>query len=390
MTLRGAAAIVGIGDTPVGTLLGWTATDLCIEAARLALADAALDKTAIDGLVTCDSMAQPHMYHAEMIAESMRIAPAWCMTLSAGGATNFAAVRHAAAAIATGQCTTVLVSAADTMRTGLTPERAQAQMASTGDPDFEAPYGLPVPGSYALIARAHMHAFGTTPEQLAHVAVTTRAHAALNPAAEKRTPITVDDVLSSRMIADPLHLLDCSLVSDGGAAIVITAADRARDLPHPPAYLLGAGEGRSHEHVSQAPSLVESAARDSGRRAYDMAGLGPSDVDFAELYDCFTPVVLIELEDLGFCPKGEGGRFVADGHTALGGALPTNTHGGLLSHAHPGNPGSMFALTEAVRQLRGTAGARQVAGAEIGLVHGQGGILSSHCTLILGREGARW
>jgi len=387
VTLRGATAIVGVGDTPVGKLPDWTATDLCIEAARRALADAGLKKDAIDGLVTCDSMAQPHMYHAEMIAESMRIAPAWCMTLSAGGATSFAAVHHAAAAIATGQCRTVLISSADTMRTGLSPERAQAQMASTGDPSFEAPYGLPVPGSYALIARAHMHAFGTTPEQLAQVAVTTRAHAALNPEAEKRTPITVEDVLSSRMIADPLHLLDCSLVSDGGAAIVVTAADRARDFPHPPAYLLGAGEGRSHEHVSQAPSLVESAARDSGRRAYDMARVGPSDVDFAELYDCFTPVVLIELEDLGFCPKGEGGRFVADGHTALGGSLPTNTHGGLLSHAHPGNPGSMFALTEAVRQLRGTAGARQVAGAEIGLVHGQGGILSSHCTLILGREG---
>ena len=389
MSLRGAVAIVGIGDTAVGKLPGWTATGLCVEAARLALADAALDKSAIDGLVTCDSMVEPHMYHAEMIAQTMRIRPRWCMTLSAGGATNFAAVHHAAAAIAAGQCTTVLIVSADVLRTGLTPERAQAQMSSTGDPDFEAPYGLPVPGSYALIARAHMHAYGTTAEQLAQVAVTTRAHAALNPAAEKRTPITVDDVLSSRMIADPLHLLDCSLVSDGGAAVIVTGADRARDFPSPPAFLLGAGEGRSHEHVSQAPSLVESAARESGRRAYEMAGLGPADVDFAELYDCFTPVVLIELEGLGFCPKGEGGRFVADGHTALGGSLPTNTHGGLLSHAHPGNPGSMFALTEAVRQLRGDAGERQVRGAEIGLVHGQGGILSSHCTLILGREVGR-
>ena len=389
MSLRGAAAIVGIGDTAVGKLPGWTATGLTVEAARLALADAALDKSAIDGLVTCDSMVEPHMYHAEMVAQTMRIRPRWCMTLSAGGATNFTAVHHAAAAIAAGQCSTVLIVSADVLRTGLTPERAQAQMSSTGDPDFEAPYGLPVPGSYALVARAHMHAYGTTAEQLARVAVTTRAHAALNPAAEKRTPITVDDVLASRMIADPLHLLDCSLVSDGGSAVIVTAAERARDFPHPPVLLLGAGEGRSHEHVSQAPSLVTSAARESGRRAYDMARLGPADVDFAELYDCFTPVVLVELEDLGFCPKGEGGPFVADGHTALGGSLPTNTHGGLLSHAHPGNPGSMFALTEAVRQLRGDAGERQVRRAEIGLVHGQGGILSSHCTLVLGREVAR-
>lgn len=389
MSLRGSAAIVGIGDTPVGKLPHWTATDLCVEAARLALADAALDKSAIDGLVTCNSMVEPHMYHAEVIAETMQIRPRWCMTLSAGGATNLAAVHQAAAAIAGGLCTTVLISAADTLRTGLTPERAQAQMASTGDPNFEAPYGLPVPGSYALIARAHMHAFGTTAEQLARVAVTTRAHAALNPAAEKRAPISVADVLSSRLIADPLHLLDCALVSDGGAAVILTGRERARDFPHCPVRLLGAGEGRSHEHVSQAPSLVESAARESGRRAYDMARLGPTDVDFAELYDCFTPVVLIELEDLGFCPKGEAGRFVEDGHTALGGSLPVNTHGGLLSHAHPGNPGSMFALTEAVRQLRGTTGPRQVRGAEVGLVHGQGGILSSHCTLLLGREGER-
>jgi acetyl-CoA acetyltransferase len=389
VSLRGTAAIAGIADTPVGKLPGRGATELCVEAARLALADAGIDKRAVDGLVTCNSMVEPHMYHAEVIAEAMRITPRWCVTLSAGGATNLAAVAQAAAAIAAGQCSTVLISAADTLRTGLSAERAQAQMASTGDPSFEAPYGLPVPGSYALVARAHMDAFGTTPEQLAQVAVTTRAHAALNPAAEKRAPISVDDVLGSRMIADPLHLLDCSLVSDGGAAIVVVAAERAGDFPHPIVRLLGAGEGRSHEHVSRAPTLVASAAQDAGRRAYAMAGIGPAEVDFAELYDCFTPVVLIELEDLGFCPKGEGGRFVGDGHTALGGSLPTNTHGGLLSHAHPGNPGSMFALTEAVRQLRGAAGARQVDSAEVGLVHGQGGILSSHCTLVLGRDGVR-
>ena len=243
-----------------------------------------------------------------------------------------------------------------------------------------------MPVSYAFLARAHMHEFGTTEEQLASVAVTTRAHAALNPAAEKRDLITVRDVLESRLIADPLHLLDCSLVSDGGSAVVVTRADRAADHPHRPIYLLGAGEGHSHEHISAAHSLTASAARESGERAYAMAGLSPDDVDFAELYDCFTPVVLIELEDLGFCAKGEGGPFVEAGHTALGGRLPTNTHGGLLSHTHPGNPGSMFALTEAVMQLRGDAGERQVEGAEVGLVHAQGGILSSHCTLLLGRE----
>jgi acetyl-CoA acetyltransferase len=237
-----------------------------------------------------------------------------------------------------------------------------------------------------LIAQAYMHEFGATPEQLASVAVTCRQHASLHPGAQMREPITIDDVMQSRMIADPLRLLDCSLVSDGGAAIVLTSAERAKDFPHQPVYLLGAGEGHGHEHISQARSLTTSAARESGERAYAMAGLGPGDMDLVQVYDCFTPVVLIELEDLGFCAKGEGGAFVAEGHTRLGGRLPMNTHGGLLSHCHPGNPGSMFALTETVAQLRHAAGERQVAGAETALVHAQGGILSSHCSVILGRE----
>ncbi|MEE4143222.1 MAG: thiolase family protein, partial [Halieaceae bacterium] len=213
-----------------------------------------------------------------------------------------------------------------------------------------------------------------------------RAHAARNPAAQMRDPITVADVLGSRLIADPLHLLDCSLVSDGGSAIVLTSAELARDLAQAPVYLLGAGEGHTHEHISQAHSLTTSAAREAGERAYAMAGLGPADMDFAQLYDCFTPTVLLELEDLGFCAKGEGGAFLESGATLPGGTLPVNTHGGLLSHSHPGNPGSMFALTEAVWQLRHAAGGRQVHNAGVGLVHAQGGIMSSHTALILGRE----
>jgi acetyl-CoA acetyltransferase len=166
----------------------------------------------------------------------------------------------------------------------------------------------------------------------------------------------------------------------------MTSAERARDFKQKPVYLLGVGEGHSHEHVTQALSLTASAARDAGQRAYAMAGLGSADVDVAELYDCFTPVVIIELEDLAFCPKGEGGRFVEGGRIELGGELPVNTHGGLLSHCHPGHPGSMFSITEAVRQLRGSCGARQVEGAKIALVHGQGGIMSTHCTAIFGSE----
>jgi len=233
-----------------------------------------------------------------------------------------------------------------------------------------------------------MREYGTTSEQLAQVAVSARAHASLNPAAEMRDPITVDDVMNSRVVADPLHALDCSLWSDGGGAVVVVAAERAKDFPNKPVFFLGCGEAHWHEHFFHARSLTTTAASESGPRALEMAELALSDMDFAQVYDCFTPVVLMELEDLGFCPKGEGGRFVENGNIELGGTIPVNTHGGLLSHSHTGHPGSMFALTEAVTQLRGDGGARQVENAEVGLVHGQGGVLSSHATLILGAEAA--
>jgi len=307
-------------------------------------------------------------------------------SIGAGGGTTFSAVHHAAMAIANGVCKTVLITMADNLLTGFSREQAMATQSSVGHSQFETPYGPTVPALYALIAQAHMATYGTTPEQLAAIAVVCRKHAALNPAAQKQEPISVQDVLDSRMIADPLHLLDCSLVSDGGAAIILTSAAHAIDFPHHPVYLLGAGEGHGHEHISQARSLTTSAAVESGRRAYATAGLGPRDIDLAQLYDCFTPTVLIELEDLGFCEKGEAGAFVEAGHIELGAQLPVNTHGGMLSHCHSGNPGSMFALTEAVKQLRHQADNRQVEDAEVALVHAQGGVMSSHATLILGRE----
>lgn len=385
-TLRGKTVIIGAADTQVGVVPTMGATQLCIEAILRALWDAGIDKGEVDGLITCNSMADPYLYHAEAMAEYLQIFPSYCGSIGAGGGTTFAAVQQAACAIVSGVCQTVVIASADSLRSGLSRERAMAVQSSSGHPQFESPYGAPVPAFYALIARAHMHEFGTTAEQLAAVAVSTRLHAVRNPAAQMRTPISIEEVLNSRMIADPLHLLDCSLVSDGGSAIVMTSAARARDRRQKPVYILGAGEGHGHEHISAARSLTRSAAAEAGKRAYQMAGVGPKDVDFAELYDCFTPVVLIELEDLGFCAKGEGGAFVASGVTQPGGSFPVNTHGGLLSHCHPGNPGSMFALTEAVLQLRGQAGERQLGKAELALVHAQGGIMSSHCTLILGRE----
>ncbi len=385
-SLRGKVAIVGAADTEVGKIPHLGPTALCIDAASRALDDAGISKDQVDGLVTCNSMVEPYMYHAEVMAEYLQIFPRYCISANAGGGTTFSTIQHAATAIVAGVCETVLVTMADCLRTGLSREQAKKMQSSTGHPEFETPYGATVPAFYALIARAHMDAYGTTPEQMAAVAVSGRRHAARNPAAQMRELITVEDVLNSRLIADPLHLLDCSLVSDGGAAIIMTSAERAAGFPHDPVYILGAGEGHSHEHISQAHSLTTSAAVESGRRAYKMAGLGPRDIDLAQIYDCFTPVVLIELEDLGFCEKGEAGAFVESGQTTLEGTLPMNTHGGMLSHCHPGNPGAMFSLTEAVAQLRRQAGARQVADAEIALVHGQGGIMSSHATLILGRE----
>lgn len=384
--LRGAVAIVGAADTPVGILPQVGATQLCVDAARRALRDAGIRKDQIDGLITCNSMAEPHMYHAEVIAEYLQIRPRYCTGAAAGGSISFAVLHQAASAIATGMCHTVLIAMADSLRSGLTREQAMTSQSSTGHPQFESPYGPTVPAYYALIARAHMAEYGTTEAQFAAVAVAGRKHAHLNPAAQMRELITVDDVLNSRLIADPLHLLDCSLVSDGGAAVIVTSAERARDFPHAPVYLLGAGEGHGHEHISQARSLTTSSARAAGQRAYEMAGLGPRDMDFAQLYDCFTPTVLVELEDLGFCAKGEGGAFIESGAIEPGGRLPVNTHGGLLSHCHPGHPGSMFALTETVFQLRHAAGGRQVSNAQTALVHAQGGIMSSHATIILGRE----
>lgn len=379
-------AIVGAADTEVGVIPDYGATQLCVDAARRVLDDAGITKDQIDGLITCNSMAEPYMYHAEMIAEYLQIFPRYCMAIGAGGATAFSILQHAASAIVTGVCDTILISMADSLRSGLSRDQAMLIQSSTGHAQFESPYGPTVPAYYALIAQAHMHEYGTTEEQLAGIAVACRNHAVLNPAAQMREPISVDDVLNSRMIADPLHLLDCSLVSDGGAAVIMTSAERAKDFPQQAVYLLGVGEGHGHEHISQAQNLTTSTAVESGKRAFEMAGLTPKDIDMAQLYDCFTPTVLIELEDLGFCAKGEAGAFVEAGEIELGGSLPVNTHGGLLSHSHPGNPGSMFHLTEAIIQLRHQAGKRQVQDAEVALVHAQGGIMSSHCTLILGRD----
>jgi acetyl-CoA acetyltransferase len=292
---------------------------------------------------------------------------------------------QAAMLIEAGHCRHVLVVAGDNRLSGLRGN-AGSTIASLGaHKQWEAPWGLTVPSAYALVASRYMHEYGVAPEQLAAIPVTQRYHASLHPKAHKRKPITIEDVLTSRMIASPLRLLDCCPNSDGGAALVISAADAARDAPDGSVGILGAGQGHTHEYIVAAPSLTQFGCKESSARAFQRAGVTPSDMDFAQIYDSFTVTLAVGLESVGLFEKGEAGHAAANGELRLGGRLPCNTHGGLLSFGHSGAAGNMWHFVEAVEQLRGTCGERQVNNAKLGFVHGDGGILATHCSVILGR-----
>ena len=378
--------IVGIGESRCGKVPDRSALQLQSDAARAALDDAGLTLADIDGLITTPVRVEPWNMPCGVVASFLGIKPAYLSTLDLAGASGAAMIHHAAMAVASGQCHTVLCVAGQNLLTNRTRASAVQTMAESGaaHPQFEVPYGPLVASNYALIAQRHRHEYGTTEEQMAEVAVTMRRHASLNPNAHQTKPITLRDVLDSPMITSPLKRFDCALVSDGAAAAIVTSADRARDLKQKPVRLLGQGYGLSHSYVGEALNLPFSGAVESGKKAFAMAGVTHADIDVAELYDCFTITVIIELEDLGFCKKGEGGAFVQGGRIALGGELPVTTHGGLLSACHPGLGGGFFHVLEGVRQLRGAAGARQVADARLALVHGNGGAIAIHCTLILG------
>jgi acetyl-CoA acetyltransferase len=387
VSLRNSCAVVGIGESDIGKLPHMTGLGLNAQAARRALDDAGLRPGDIDGLLTAYSMTEPYFMLGTVLSEYLGLRPAYCASLVAGGATPAIMLVHAAAAIATGQASTVLVVTGENRASGQSRDQAVAALAAAvGHPYFEHPYGPSIPGCYAMIARRYMHEHGTTRRQLAHVAVTTRRHACLHPNSHMRTPITLEEVLAAKPIADPLTILDCCLISDAAGALVVTRPDKAHAGRAMPVWFLGAGECHTHEHLLSAPSLAEFGATHSGRLAYAMAGMAPSDIDVAQLYDCFTIVPVIELEELGFAPRGSGGAFWETGQAAIGGSLPVNTHGGMLSHAHAGAAGGMFGIIEAVAQLRGGLGERQVEEARTALVHNEGGVMSSHCTLILGRE----
>lgn len=375
--------IVGVAESPLGEVHDHTELSMAAVASREALAEAGMTTRDVDGIFVNYMGEEGSVQVGEYLGIFQ---PRWADSSDLGGAAFEAFVHHAMAAITAGRCEVALVTYASRQRSlrlrTMTDARSQVTIGS----QFEAPYGLPAPiGHYAMIAARHMYQYGTTSEQLAEIAVAARKWAQMNPKAWRRDPLTVEAVLNSRMISEPLHSLDCCLVTDGGGAIVLTNKERARNAAKKPVRVIGAGESQTHWHISQMPDLTVSAGAVSGREAFAMAGISPADVDFVEPYDSFTITVLIALEDLGFCKKGEGGAFVENGRLAPGEALPAMTSGGGLSYNHPGAFGLLL-LVEAVRQLRGEAGERQVPNARIGVAHGVGGMFSTAGTVVMARD----
>ncbi|QKH39591.1 thiolase [Achromobacter pestifer] len=386
-SLRGQIAIAGVGHAGLGEAHGYTEMEVLAQAAARAVADAGLSMRDIDGLATCSSSAT---MWSMPVAEYLGLRPRYIEATMLGGSSFVSHLLPSVMALASGQCDAVLVCYGSTQKTAVFGRKEGVKARTLLDPQpFEYPYSPMQPvTSYALAAARHMHQYGTTREQLAEVAVAARAWARLNPEAAMREPLSIEDVLRSRPVSDPLTVRDCCLVSDGGGAYVMVRADRARHLKQAPVYVLGSATAVWNRQISSMEDLTVTAAAESGKRALAMAGLGIADVDVAELYDAFTINTLLFLEDLGFCKKGEAGAFVQGGGIAPGGRFPVNTNGGGLSCVHPGMYG-IFLVIEAVRQLRAQAGARQVPGADIALVHGNGGTLSSQSTAILGGSATR-
>jgi len=376
---RGAAAIIGVAESDLGAVAkDMSAIDLMAQGVQRALADCGLRLRDVDGLLCATAQSRTS---GLSLAEYLGISPAFIDSTILGGASFMFHVAHAQAALQLGLCKIAVIAYGSTQRT---IGRRHASVREYNP--YETPFRPFLPSTaYALAASRHMHEFGTTREQLAGVAVAAREWALLNPVAWEKKPLTIEEVLSARMVSYPFTVRDCCLITDGGGAVVMTSAERARSLNKPPVYVLGCGQAITHANISSMPDLTVTGALTSGRAAYDMARLGPGDIDILELYDAFTINTILFLEDLGFCRKGEGGAFVSNGHIAPGGGLPVNTNGGGLSYCHPGMYG-LFLLIEAARQLRRECGARQVADCEAAIAHGNGGVLSSQSTVILGTE----
>jgi acetyl-CoA acetyltransferase len=380
MSFRGKVAAVGVGLAGIGEAPGLSHLDLTAMAARQALDEAGLGFGDVDGLFAANLQ---NIFAPLNVGEYLGIRPKLSEGTQIGGSSPVAHLIWAALALDAGLIDTALICYGSTQRS----VAGKLLSPSTSEPlIYEMPYGPRYPiSSYALSTSRHMYEYGTTREQLADVAVAARQWANLNPDAFMQGPLSRDDVLDSRMVCDPLTVRDCCLVTDGAGAVVLTRADRARDCAATPVYLLGAAMAHWHRQISQLPDLTVTCASETGPRAFAMAGLTPAEIDVLELYDAFSINPIMFLEDLGFCAKGEGGPFVENGGIAPGGRIPVNTNGGGLSCVHPGMYG-IFTVIEAVQQLRGTCGARQVADAATAISHGNGGHFSSQVTAIWGKE----
>lgn len=378
MSIRGSAAIVGAAQLDTFKSPGRSPVGLMSVAVTRALADAGLTLADVDGLFTASSY---YAFPTLTLAENLGIHPRHMDSTALGGCSFIAQLGHAAAAIQAGLCDVAVIAYGSTQRSDAGKLVSMAESSA-----YEQPYGLIHPiGAFGMVAQRHMAQYGTTSEQMAQYAVAAREWALLTDDAPYPTPLTVEEVLDSPMIVSPLHKLDCCLVTDGGAAVVLTSAERARDLRPNPVYLLGTGEAVNHRNISQMPDLTATEAARSSKRALDMAGVTLAEVDTAHVYDAFTISLLVLLEDLGFCEKGEGGAFVEGGRVAPGGQLALNTNGAGLAQVHPGMLG-MFLIVEAVQQLRGDAGRRQIPDAKVSLVHGMGLTLAAHATAVLSNE----
>ena len=374
---RGSVAVVGVAESELGQVAaGTTPLDLMAQGVVRALADCGLGLSDVDGLFAASTQLR---FTTMALAEYLGIVPRYQDSTQIGGSSFMSHIAHAMTAIEQGLCEVAVIAHGSTQRS---LSRATASPREFNP--YESPYRPMLPVSaYAMAASRHMHQYGTTIEQLAEVAVAARRWALLNPVAWEKQPLTIADVLAAPRVSDPLGVRDCCLVNDGGGAIVLTSATRARTLAKTPAYVLGVGESLSHASISGMPDLTHTAASRSGAQAYAMAGVTAADVDVALVYDAFTINTVLFLEDLGFCAKGEGGPFVQGGAIGPGGRFPVNTNGGGLSYCHPGMYGLLL-LVEAVRQLRGECGVRQVPGCALALAHGNGGVLSSQATVLLG------
>ena len=375
-------AFAGTGEAVRSVQLVRSAKELAVEAALAAMRDAGITSADIDGVITASPTADPHFVFASLVAEALNIQPRMATAMQSAGASPCTAVLHAARAIAAGEAHTILICESDSRGAKFKGDKIQAlRAARPWVDDFEDPFGLTVPGKYALIAQRWMHEYGRGPEDLAAVAVAARQHAQRQVDAPRREPLSVEQVLASPMIASPIRALDCCPVADWGCAVILTSLERARDMRRPPVRLIGGAEGHDAYHLHEPRRLPHAATRRSADAAYAIAGISPRDVDTAQVFDAFSIAAIVAMEELGLCEPGEGGQFFAQGKGRLNGVLPTNTTGGMMTwgNAH------VIVLPEAIRQARGDAGINQVPGAKIALAHGIGGPMSLACTLLLAR-----